>query len=85
MDVTVREVAEADYPAWKDLWEQYLVFYETELPPEHTDALAGTIDWATCRPYRLSDRAANRSARGPQSARGTEARRVFVSVMPDGL
>ena len=39
MSVTIREVVEEDYPAWKDLWEQYLVFYETELPPEHTDGL----------------------------------------------
>ncbi len=39
VDVTIRAVAETDYPAWKDLWEQYLVFYETELPPEHTDDL----------------------------------------------
>jgi ribosomal protein S18 acetylase RimI-like enzyme len=38
-DVLIRKVAEADYPAWRDLWEQYLVFYETELPPEHTDLL----------------------------------------------
>jgi ribosomal protein S18 acetylase RimI-like enzyme len=34
--VLIREVAESDFPAWKDLWERYLVFYETELPPEHT-------------------------------------------------
>ena len=39
MDITIRAVAEADYPAWKDLWEQYLVFYETELTPDRTDRL----------------------------------------------
>jgi ribosomal protein S18 acetylase RimI-like enzyme len=39
VDVTIRAATRADYPAWKDLWEQYLVFYETELPPEHTDRL----------------------------------------------
>ncbi len=38
-DVLIREVAEADYTAWKGLWEQYLVFYETELPSEHNDLL----------------------------------------------
>lgn len=38
-DALIRKPAEADYPAWKDLWEQYLVFYETELTPEHTDRL----------------------------------------------
>jgi GNAT superfamily N-acetyltransferase len=39
MDATIRPVSEADYPAWKDLWEQYMVFYETELTPDHTDRL----------------------------------------------
>ena len=39
VDVTIRAATKTDYPAWKDLWEQYLVFYETELPPEHTDRL----------------------------------------------
>ena len=38
-DALIRKLAEADSPAWKNLWEQYLVFYETELPAEHTDRL----------------------------------------------
>ena len=39
MDITIRAVAETDYLAWKDLWEHYLGFYETELPPDRTDDL----------------------------------------------
>ena len=39
MDATIRPVSEADHAAWKELWEQYLVFYETELSTEHTDRL----------------------------------------------
>jgi ribosomal protein S18 acetylase RimI-like enzyme len=38
-DVRIRDVAEADFPGWKGLWEQYLVFYETELPPRHSRRL----------------------------------------------
>lgn len=34
--VLIREPVESDFGAWKELWEQYLVFYETELSPEHT-------------------------------------------------
>jgi len=39
MDVTIRAATDADYPDWKDLWEQYLVFYKSELPPERTERL----------------------------------------------
>lgn len=39
VDVLIRGLAEADYPTWKSLWDQYLVFYETELPSQHTHRL----------------------------------------------
>ena len=35
----IRDVRSADRPAWQDLWEQYLVFYEADLPPDLTPFL----------------------------------------------
>lgn len=35
----IRTPRSADRPAWQDLWEHYLVFYETTLPAGHTDLL----------------------------------------------
>jgi GNAT superfamily N-acetyltransferase len=37
MAVAVRPLAEADRPAWEPLWQAYLGFYESTLPPEVTD------------------------------------------------
>jgi GNAT superfamily N-acetyltransferase len=34
--VTIREVTLNDYEAWRDLWDQYLLFYETSLTEEVT-------------------------------------------------
>ncbi len=60
MDITIRAVAEADYLAWKDLWEQYLVFYETELPPERTDDLWQSCSMTPIRPDAWSPRCQGR-------------------------
>ncbi|QPH53133.1 GNAT family N-acetyltransferase [Pontivivens ytuae] len=32
--LTIRPLAPADEPAWRDLWRAYLAFYETERPEE---------------------------------------------------
>lgn len=39
MDVVVRRPVEADLPAWRRLWDQYLVFYEADVAPEDTEIL----------------------------------------------
>jgi GNAT superfamily N-acetyltransferase len=39
MDLVVREVSEADYAVWRDLWDQYLVFYEATVSSGHAEAL----------------------------------------------
>ncbi len=36
--LNVRPVTEADRAEWDPLWQGYLTFYETALPPEVTDA-----------------------------------------------
>ncbi len=38
-DVSTRRPVGSDHSAWWDLYRQYLVFYETEFPPEQTDRL----------------------------------------------
>jgi GNAT superfamily N-acetyltransferase len=36
MTLQTRPLEAADYSAWRDLWDQYLVFYRTELPEAQT-------------------------------------------------
>jgi GNAT superfamily N-acetyltransferase len=36
---TIRQVKESDREQWQPLWEGYLVFYESVLPPESTERL----------------------------------------------
>lgn len=36
--VVVRAAATRDEAAWRSLWAQYVAFYESEVPPEVTDA-----------------------------------------------
>lgn len=52
----IRAVAASDWPAWRPLWDDYLVFYESELPDAVTydvlarvvagDGLRGAIAWS---------------------------------------
>ena len=37
--VLVRPANSEDRSAWQSLWERYLVFYESELPPDRTELL----------------------------------------------
>lgn len=39
MDLVIRDVSEADYASWRDLWDQYLVFYEAVVGDGHAEAL----------------------------------------------
>ncbi len=39
MNPVIRDIAEGDHASWCDLWEQYLVFYETSLGDDHSAAL----------------------------------------------
>ena len=41
--VTIRPVAAADETAWRNLWQDYLTFYETELPEAVTAATFARI------------------------------------------
>jgi len=53
---SIRPFSPADRAAWQDLWDAYLVFYETELPDDVTDdvfsrltsgdGLYGAIAWS---------------------------------------
>lgn len=43
MDVVVRRPVESDLSAWRRLWDQYLVFYQAQVAPEHTEALWNRI------------------------------------------
>jgi GNAT superfamily N-acetyltransferase len=36
MTSQTRPLEAADYPSWRNLWDQYLVFYQTELPESQT-------------------------------------------------
>jgi GNAT superfamily N-acetyltransferase len=36
---TIRRPTTDDFASWQSLWEAYLVFYETDLPAEHTPEL----------------------------------------------
>lgn len=38
MSVTIRPLVPADRARWEPLWQGYLTFYKTSLPPEVTDA-----------------------------------------------
>jgi GNAT superfamily N-acetyltransferase len=38
-DITIRALERADRPAWTDLWQAYLEFYEQDLAPEITGSL----------------------------------------------
>lgn len=33
-DLSLRPISQADEPVWRQLWTEYLVFYETDLPSE---------------------------------------------------
>jgi len=35
----IRDVLSGDRPAWQDLWERYLEFYEADLPSDRTEFL----------------------------------------------
>lgn len=35
--VSIRPVGEDERAAWEPLWQSYLTFYKTKLPPENTD------------------------------------------------
>jgi len=37
MNLHTRPLEAADYSAWRNLWDQYLVFYRTELPEAQTE------------------------------------------------
>ena len=39
MTVNIRIPTANDFSQWKTLWEAYLVFYQTTLPPENTQVL----------------------------------------------
>jgi len=39
MDLVIRDVSEADYPTWRHLWDQYLVFYKATTRAGHAEAL----------------------------------------------
>lgn len=34
MNVEIRAITDADWPEWRQLWQAYLAYYETELPDE---------------------------------------------------
>jgi GNAT superfamily N-acetyltransferase len=38
MTLLIRDVTEADEARWREMWDAYCAFYETEMPPEVTDA-----------------------------------------------
>jgi GNAT superfamily N-acetyltransferase len=38
-DFLIREARPGDRPAWQDLWQQYLVFYDADLPVDRTEVL----------------------------------------------
>ncbi len=38
MSVTIRELSPGDKDRWRELWQGYLTFYETEVMPAVTDA-----------------------------------------------
>ena len=38
MTITIRTIAPRDRQRWAPLWADYLAFYESDLPPEITDA-----------------------------------------------
>src|SRR5690606_15812768 len=38
MTVTIRDITAADEPRWREMWDGYCTFYETEMPPDVTDA-----------------------------------------------
>ena len=38
-EISIRPASETDYPQWKSLWQAYLTFYESVLPPESTERL----------------------------------------------
>ncbi len=39
MDVVIRQPSESDFSEWRELWDSYLAFYETELPYGHAELL----------------------------------------------
>ena len=39
MKASIRRLDKSEFSSWKDLWDQYLVFYETALPEEHSRTL----------------------------------------------
>lgn len=43
VEILVRTPADTDFDAWRELWDAYLVFYETELPADNTKDLWNRI------------------------------------------
>jgi len=39
MEIIIRPPSASELSEWKDLWDSYLVFYETERSPEHSESL----------------------------------------------
>lgn len=43
MELDIRAPGPDDFRGWKHLWDQYLVFYETQLPDGHAEDVWGRI------------------------------------------
>lgn len=54
--ISIRDLTQADFSAWGQVWQEYLAFYEVDLAPEVTAATwARLIDPASVVKARIAD------------------------------